>query len=195
MFSKISRYRKVPDVTTLDVKGRVLTTKDLRLLPQVTGTFRHTVQAGDRLDHLAYKYYGQPLKWWRICDANPEFLSPQALLGQEAIVTTRFPLTVPGGGAPPWAALFRELRGVLGVEDVRVTEDVEIVPQEQVISGQTVTVFVDRYRREVRVTYNRLNVTAETLADRIKAAGLAVGEHVDIGQLGQEIVIPPDAMG
>ncbi len=92
MFTKISRYYKVPDVAVPDAQGRVLASKDLRLLPEVTGTFRHRVQAGDRLDHLAHKYYSQPLQWWHICDANPEFLSPLALLGEEAIVTARFPL-------------------------------------------------------------------------------------------------------
>ena len=82
MFSKISRYRAVPDVAAADAQGRVRLTKDLRPLPDVRGQFLHTVDAGDRLDLLAYRYYGQSVKWWRICDANPEFLSPLALLGQ-----------------------------------------------------------------------------------------------------------------
>src|SRR6059058_44650 len=111
MFAKISRYRKVPDVVTVDGQGRMLASKDLRMLPEVTGTFRHTVEAGDRLDHLGYKYYDQPRKWWHICDANPQFLSPQALVDQDAVVTARFPLTV-AGGEPPWAALFGTLRAV-----------------------------------------------------------------------------------
>ena len=102
MFSKISRYRKVPDVTAPDARGRMLAAKDLRLLPDVTGTFRHTVDGGDRLDQLAYKYYGQPLHWWNICDANPEFLSPLALLAKDPIVTARFPVTV-ASEPPPWA--------------------------------------------------------------------------------------------
>ena len=77
-----------------------MASKTLRLLPQVSGTFRHTVEDVDRLDHLAYKYYQQPRKWWRISDANPEFLSPQALLGKEPIVTDRFPVTFDGRPAP-----------------------------------------------------------------------------------------------
>ena len=93
MFSRISRYQKLPDMVTTDSQGRTLPSKTVRLLPQVLGTFRHTVEEVDRLDHLAFKYYQQPQKWWRIVDANPEFLSPQALLGKEPIVTDRFPLT------------------------------------------------------------------------------------------------------
>jgi len=195
MFSKISRYFKVSNLAVPDVHGRVLAAKDLRLLPEVTGTFQHVVRAGDRLDQLSYKYYSQPSQWWHICDANPGFLSPLALLGDEVIVRTRFPLTVTGGGVPPWEALFRELHGLLGVEDVQVVEEIEIVPQEQVVGGQTVTVFVDGYRREVQVRYNRLNVKRETLADRIEAAGFDVEEPVEPGQLGHEIVIPPKVIG
>ena len=106
MFSRISRYRTLPDIVTTDADGRTLVSKTLRPLPQAPGTFRHTVEEADRLDHLAYKYYQEPRKWWRISDANPEFLSPQALLGKEPIVTDRFlvrvrwrPASVVGVGA------------------------------------------------------------------------------------------------
>ena len=196
MFSKLSRYYKVPNVTVPDAQGRVLASKDLRLLPQVNGTFKHTIQASDRLDHLSCKYYDQPVQWWQICDANPEFLSPLALLGDEVIVMTRFPLKVTSGELPPWEALFRELYDVLGVEDVQVIENVEIVPEEQSVDGQTVTVFVDRYSWEVCVIYNCLNTNRETLAERIEAAEFKKVEGpVDIGQLGREIIIPPKATG
>jgi hypothetical protein len=152
------------------------------------------VAAGDRLDQLAYTYYGQPLQYWHICDANPQFLSPLALLGNEPVVTTCFPMTVVGAD-PPWAAVLGELAGVLGVEEVTALEDVELVPQRQVVDGQPVTVFVEHSTRAVRVTYNRLNVTTETLADRIGAAGFQVGPPADSGRLGQEIVIPPAVVG
>ena len=91
MFSRISRYHTLPDIVTTDAEGRTFASKTLRPLPQVSGTFRHTVEDADRLDQLAYKYYREPRKWWRMSDANPEFLSPQALLGKEPIVTDRFP--------------------------------------------------------------------------------------------------------
>lgn len=198
MFSKISRYYKVPDVAVPDPQGRVLASKDLRLLPTVTGTFRHTVQAGDRLDHLSHKYYSQPLQWWHICDANPEFLSPLALLGDEVIVTTRFPLTISSGGVPPWGILFRTLHSVLGVENIQVIEDVELVLEEKKIGNQTVPVFEDRYHWEVRVVYNRLNVTPETLIKRIEEIEgdlFKVTAPAEIGQLGQQIIVPPKVIG
>ncbi len=37
---------------------------------QLTVRREHLVVAGERLDHLAQKYYGDPLKYWLICDAN-----------------------------------------------------------------------------------------------------------------------------
>src|SRR5262249_55961779 len=120
MFSKLSRYRKLPDVTAPDPRGRTLASKDLRLLPEVTGTFRHTVDGGDRLDQLAYKYYSQPLFWWNICDANPGFLSPLSLLGKDPVVTTRFPVVAAVSAAPAWAALFAAMNATSGVEDVRI---------------------------------------------------------------------------
>jgi hypothetical protein len=194
MFAKISRYRKLPDVVTVDAQGRMLASKDLRMLPQVTGAFRHTVTAVDRLDQLAYKYYNQPRKWWQICDANPQFLSPEALLGPEAVVTVRFPLTVTGGD-PPWAALFDHLRALLGVEDIQVEEGVAQAPGQQIVNGQPVPVWVDRYSRAVLVTYNPLNVDTASLATAIVTAGFDLVQPTVTGQLGQPIVIPPNVIG
>src|SRR5713101_3985722 len=98
MFSRISRYRKLPDVVVDDARRPTVASKVLRLLPDVTGTFKHTVEEADRLDHLAFSYYQQPRKWWRISDANPEFLSPLDLLGQGPVRTVRYPLALSGGG-------------------------------------------------------------------------------------------------
>ncbi|WP_347275086.1 hypothetical protein [Candidatus Kuenenia sp.] len=196
MFSKISRYRKLPDVVTTDNKGRASASRDLRLLPEVSGAFLHTVEAVDRLDHLAYKYYKQPRKWWRICDANPEFMSPQALLGKEPIVTDRFPLTFQGNGAqPPWAGLLRDLSETLGVEDVKVVENIQLVPEEQTLDGQQVTVHVEHFERAVIVTYNRMNMCVEDLASIITDTGFGVSQPENIGRVGKKIIIPPDVVG
>jgi len=39
----------------------------------------HTVQEGDRLDLIAYQYYGDPLLYWEIADAN-NAMQPEELL-------------------------------------------------------------------------------------------------------------------
>jgi nucleoid-associated protein YgaU len=52
--------------------------------------FRHKVVAGDRLDLLAARYFGDPFQYWRIVDANPAF-TPEQLLepGRELIIPGR----------------------------------------------------------------------------------------------------------
>ncbi len=194
VFSKQSRYRRITDVTVPDVRGRMVFAKDFRPLPDVTGTFMHTVDSGDRLDHLAWRYYGQPLQYWRICDANPGFLSPLALVGQEALVTTLFPVTV-RQGEPPWSVLVGAVSGTVGVEDVRVVESATLEEQRRAVDGAEVTVTVERISRAVVVTYNRGNLEATALAAVIDAAGFTVGPAADGGQVGRPIVVPVAAGG
>jgi len=45
-----------------------------RPIGPATGAIEHVVTVGDRLDLLAYHYYNDDRLWWRIVDANPEFL-------------------------------------------------------------------------------------------------------------------------
>jgi hypothetical protein len=131
MFSKISRYRTLPNIVTADGKSRALESKGLRLLPEVSGEFLHTVEDVDRLDHLAYKYYKQPRKWWRICDANPDFMAPQALLGKYPVKTVRFYLSFNDNGAnPPWHDLISRLLTKTGVEKAMLMEEVNLVPDD-----------------------------------------------------------------
>ena len=193
MFSSFSRYRKLPDVVTTDAKGRTLASKALRLLPSVSGTFQHTVEDGDRLDHVAFKYYRQPTKWWRINDANPEFFSPQDLLGKEPIVTDRFPVTF-NGPQPPWAALTRSLSERVGIEMVTVVETVQMAPELRQVKDQTVTVQAERFERAVVVTYNELNVTTDTIRSLITASGFVVGQEERATRVGKQITIPQDSV-
>ena len=196
MFSRISRYQKLPDIVTTDSQGRTLPSKTLRLLPQVSGAFRHTVEEVDRLDHLAFKYYQQPRKWWRIVDANPEFLSPQALLGKEPIVMERFPLTYRGGGTQPsWSRLVRDLTACVGVEDVKVVEEIRLAPQALTVDAQTHTAYVEQCERAVVVTYNQMNVSAGALASIMTAAGFASSQPERLGRVGKQIIIPRDVIG
>src|SRR6266850_2336654 len=193
MFANNSRYRALQDVVSVNAGARTQVIKDLRQIPVVEGDFRHTAAQTDRPDHLAFKYYKQPSKWWRICDANPEFMSPQALLGQEPVEVARFPVTF--SGTPPWTELVRRLEALIGVEDVKVSEDSEIVAEEQVIGGQTVTLNTERFVRSATVTYNSTNLDAARIASAIEALGFEVAEPQRIGRAGKEIVIPPDAAG
>ena len=160
MFSPDSRYRALPDIVITDASGRTLASKTLRPLPHVSGTVRHTVEHGERLDHLAFRYYRQARKWWRLLDANPELQSPHALLGNEPVVTDRFAVTF-NSPQPPWPALVQRLTQTVGVEEVRLSEEIQQVAEERTISGRSVTVHVERFAHAILVTYNQRNVSAD----------------------------------
>lgn len=134
MFSKISRYRKLSDIVTSDAKGRTLKSKNLRLVPEISGEFFHTIEEIDRLDHLAYKYYKQPRKWWRICDANPGFISPQALLGKDSIKTIPFPILWEGP-IPPWSDLLHMLSEMVGIDEAKLGSPDQPFADIQIIDG------------------------------------------------------------
>ena len=70
MFSSRSRYASVSDAVYQDASGRQITYKLIRLTPDAPTLQVHTVAQGDRLDLVAYQYYGDPEQYWRICDGN-----------------------------------------------------------------------------------------------------------------------------
>ncbi|MGK5169334.1 hypothetical protein [Geodermatophilus sp. CPCC 205761] len=177
MFSASSRYRGVPTVAVPDRQGRIVRATQARPLPEVTGTFRHVVAAGDRLDQLATTYYGRSRDWWHICDANPDSLSPLGLLSDDPVVTTEFPL---GDGDPPWARLIAAVQELSGVEHVRVVDDA---------AGPA------RPPWSLRVTHNRVTVAAEEIAAALRSVPVGMGEWVVLDRLGREIVVPPPVTG
>jgi hypothetical protein len=194
MFSRISRYRTLPDIVTTDAEGRALVSKTLRPPPEAPGTLRHTVADTDRLDHLAYKYYRQPTKWWQLSDANPRFLSPQALLGKEPIVTDRFPVEF-DGARPPWPTLVRNLTQQVGVEEVEVVEEIRLAPRAEIVGGQSVILHSEQFERAILVTYNQLNTNAGDLTGIFAAAGFTVRTPERLGRVGGQIIIPRDVTG
>lgn len=193
MFSRQSRYRDVPDVTVPDARGRMVLAKDLRTTPVVTGTYRHTVTAGDRLDMLAWQYYGRPLQFWRICDANPDVLSPLALVGQETIDAVRVPVTV--SGDPPWAKLVAALIATAGVDDVLVDDGTRLARRQRTEGGTTFTLTVTEPDRAVVITFHRARIVVTDLITVIQGAGFTTGAPSDAGLTGRTIVIPVAAGG
>lgn len=90
MFDKGSRYQKLNESSPVDAGGERLRGKVMRYIPDTEGNFLHTVRDGDRLDLLAYKYYGDAARWWQISDANPEFSYPTDLLDRAPLAGRRF---------------------------------------------------------------------------------------------------------
>lgn len=140
MFRKGSRYRILPEFTLPTGSGEYILTKAVRVLAdRPVGRFQHTVQESDRLDLLAFKYYGDPAKWWQISDANPVPSFPTEILDQGPLAQERLVLA--------YSAFFSrftglvEALGLLGtVELERNSLFEETVPREPDFVESTVVV-------------------------------------------------------
>ena len=118
MFGKGSRYRNLPESSALTADGERLRGKEMRVISRLEGRFQHTVRDGDRLDLLAFKYYGDPGRWWQIADANPEFQFPTDMLDEAPVVRERLALK-----HQDYFDRFDDLRGALeDIGQVRVGE-------------------------------------------------------------------------
>lgn len=179
MYTRDSRYRRVEEVTRTDTAGRELLVTDLRRRQRRAGSLMHTVEVGDRLDHLGHRYYRRPDAWWRIGDANPEFLSPLALLGDDPLRTAR--VVVPVDGDPPaaWSVALRALAGTAGVERASFA----LEPRGP--DGSDLTAGV------ITVSFNALTVSIENLLAIVADVGFAPGPVERVGRVGKAIVVPP----
>lgn len=79
MIDRKSRYRTTPTLTVTDDTGAVHTLLDLREIPETTGVYYLTPTDTDRLDLLAARYFRDPTRFWRICDAS-DHLDPHDVI-------------------------------------------------------------------------------------------------------------------
>lgn len=81
MITRDSRYSLDEAYTSSDPERAEHPILGLRTHERVDSVVRreHRVIAGERLDQLAYKYYGDPLLYWLICDAN-DAIFPEDLM-------------------------------------------------------------------------------------------------------------------
>jgi hypothetical protein len=73
MFDDTSRYHSVETARTTLPDGRVVAYKRRRFLPagaDMPLLTEVTMRDGDRLDLIAAAHLGDPLQFWRLCDAN-----------------------------------------------------------------------------------------------------------------------------
>ena len=98
VFGPSSRYAGLP-TATIKVGGETVVYVRRRFLPQPEAfavIAEHTVSQGERLDHIAARYLGDPELFWRLCDAN-RAMRPAELtetLGRRLVIT--LPEGVPG---------------------------------------------------------------------------------------------------
>ncbi len=85
MFDPSSRYYNL-QTDTLTVSNSGIQPREIRyvrrrFIPRsenATSLLEHTVTEGDRLDNITARYLGDPIQFWRICDAN-NVLKPEQL--------------------------------------------------------------------------------------------------------------------
>ena len=98
VFGPSSRYAGL-EIARVDVDGTTVLYVRRRFLPQpesLSPVGVHSVTQGERLDHIAARYLGDPELFWRICDAN-RALQPDELtrsIGRRLVIT--LPEGVPG---------------------------------------------------------------------------------------------------
>jgi len=87
MFFKGSRYDRVKDYIALDARANRNRVKRIRRIEQQPKkALTHTVKEVDRLDLLAHTYYGDPTKFWLICDANQAMFPSDLLVPGKRII-------------------------------------------------------------------------------------------------------------
>jgi hypothetical protein len=86
MFFKGSRYEKVATAEYSDSTGRVVRYKLTRFIPPTSADAGHLVDDMERLDQIANRYYQDPERFWRICDANGALWPPDLVSTPNSII-------------------------------------------------------------------------------------------------------------
>jgi nucleoid-associated protein YgaU len=80
MVFKGSRYTGTPVIGPEEAEMGGRRSLAMRSIPHTPGALAYAVVEGERLDHLANRFYSEPQKYWLILDANPDVLNPFDLL-------------------------------------------------------------------------------------------------------------------
>lgn len=95
-FPPTSRYFGI-ETTTIEIRdGETYAYLRRRFVPQperFSTLLEHVVVQGDRLDNVTARYLGDPLQFWRVCDAN-RAMRPEALTEEPG---RRLRITLPEG--------------------------------------------------------------------------------------------------
>ena len=100
LFPQNSRYCNIDTAKMELADGREVVYLKRRFLPradQLTLLQEHMVEEGDRLDNITFRYWNDPLQFWRICDAN-NAMHPAELTAE---IGRRLRITLPEGVPGP----------------------------------------------------------------------------------------------
>ena len=75
-----------------EYKGKIITAFHRRELAKIdfTDADRHTWIEGDRLDLLASRYYGNPIHWWFILEANPKYMEEEDIQNGDVLIIPEY---------------------------------------------------------------------------------------------------------
>ncbi len=96
LFPTNSRYQRIETAIFVLPDGEEIAYLRRRFVPPSSDFAllgEHEVVGGDRLDNLAAGHLGDPLLYWRICDAN-DAMRPRDLLAE---IGRRLRITLPEG--------------------------------------------------------------------------------------------------
>lgn len=96
-----SRYYGLPTLSFVTREGRTIQYISRRFIPQPHSFATievHTVVEGERVDLLASQFFGDPLQYWRLCDANLA-VRPDDLERIGRLLRVTLAAGVPGGAS------------------------------------------------------------------------------------------------
>lgn len=96
LFPPTSRYHPIETTRLVLPDGTEIVFLRRRFLPEANRFAllqEHVVSEGDRLDNITARYLGDPLQFWRVCDAN-DAMNPPDLTAE---VGRRLRITMPEG--------------------------------------------------------------------------------------------------
>ena len=98
-FPPTSRYHPTPIATLTLPSGREVAYLKRRLVPppeRFALLQEHALTEGERLDHLAARYLGDPEQYWRLCDANGAIRPDELLEPVGRRIRITLPQNIPG---------------------------------------------------------------------------------------------------
>lgn len=85
MFLKKSRYKNSRFFDVDESGHEVFAGIRPRQINSAEGVLEYIVKSGDRLDLLANNFYNNDRLWWRIADANPQFIFSGYMLDDDMV--------------------------------------------------------------------------------------------------------------
>ncbi len=98
LFPPNSRYQGIGTDTLVTPAGLTIVYLQRRFVPSsklFSVIQQHTVMQGERLDNLAAQVLGDPLLFWRLCDANGA-MRPEELEARDRVLAITLPPGIPG---------------------------------------------------------------------------------------------------